>query len=111
MSTPVQWETLDADFSMLVHWTKTAATGRRVRINFCPECRTRLFNEPQRNPKIVNVKPGTLDDTSWLKPMGHLWLDSAQPWFVPPADALRYSRQPDGFDPLFERFAAPFGTV
>lgn len=109
MSMPVPREGLDADLTKLAHWTKTAATGRTVRVNFCPECGTRLFNEPERNPQIVNVKPGTLDDTSWLRPVGHLWLDSAQPWFEPPAAALRFARQPDSFEALFERFSATFG--
>lgn len=77
-----------------------------MKISYCVECGIRLFHEPARNPKIVNVKPGTLDDTSWVRPMGHLWLGSAQPWFEPPLDALRYSGQPDSFDALFKRFGA-----
>lgn len=28
----------------------------------------------------VNLKPGTLDDTSWLKPSRQLWTKEKQPW-------------------------------
>ena len=92
-------------------WTKTAANGRTVKISFCSDCGVRLFHEPARNPKIVNVKPGTLDDTAWVRPMGHLWLDSAQPWFTPPSDALHYAGQPDSFDDLFARFDAYLADI
>ena len=104
MSMPVPRDGLHADLDALASWTKTAANGRTVKISFCADCGVRLFHEPARNPKIVNVKPGTLDDTAWVRPMGHLWLDSAQPWFSPPVDALHYAGQPDSFDDLFARF-------
>ena len=29
---------------------------------------------------VVNVKPGTLDDTSWLEPIGQAWTASKQAW-------------------------------
>ena len=34
--------------------------------------------------------------------------DSAQPWFAPPDDALRYPKQPESFDALFVKFKAYF---
>ncbi len=104
MSMPVLREGLHADLGALVSWNKTAANGRTVKVSYCGECGIRLFHEPARNPKIVNVKPGTLDDTSWVTPVGHLWLDSAQPWFEPPDGVLLYRGQPDAFDDLFSRF-------
>ncbi len=110
MSMPVPRTGLEADLDNLGSWVKTAANGRTVKISFCTDCGIRLFHEPARNPAIVNVKPGTLDDTSWVAPIGHLWLDSAQPWFEPPAGVLRYSGQPTSFDELFSRFYAMFGT-
>lgn len=106
MSMPVPREGLRTDLDSLSSWDKTAANGRTVKISFCATCGVRLFHEPSRNPKIVNVKPGTLDDTSWVRPMGHLWLDSAQPWFEPPEDMLQYPGQPESFEALFDRFDA-----
>ncbi len=109
MSMPVPREGVETNFEGLGTWDKTAANGRVVKISFCKNCGIRLFHEPSRNPKIINVKPGTLDDTSWVEPMGHLWLDSAQPWFQAPAGVLHYSGQPATFDELFRRFDETFG--
>lgn len=104
MSMPVPREVVSCDLAVLGIWERTAASGQIVKARFCCKCGTRLFHEPSRNNKIINVKPGTLDDTSWLMPVGHLWLGSAQEWFTPPEDALRYQGQPPNFDDLFERF-------
>ena len=106
MSMPVLRETVKCDLEALGTWQKTAASGRIVKARYCKECGPRLFHEPSRNPKLINVKPGTLDDTSWLSPAGHLWLDSAQKWFIPPENALCYAGQPSTFDDLFERFGS-----
>jgi hypothetical protein len=40
------------------------------------------------------VKPGTLDDTDWLHPIGHIWTDSAQPWVRIPTDTVNHERHP-----------------
>ncbi len=110
MSMPVEREALHCDLSELRTWQRTAASGRMVVARFCGACGTRLFHEPSRNPGVVNVKPGTLDDTSWLAPVGHLWLASAQGWFAPPEDALRYQGQPVDFIELFKRFKSAVGA-
>jgi hypothetical protein len=77
-----------------------------VRGRFCRACGTRLSHEASRRPQTVNVKPGTLDDTSWLWPVAHIWLASAQPWFAPPHDALAFPGQPPDRQVLTDRFRA-----
>lgn len=88
-------------------WSRSSASGREVICFFCGECGTRLFHQPTRNPHITNVKPGTLDDTSWLRPVGNLWTDSAQPWITCSEEMLNYPGQPtsDEYSQLFERFS------
>ena len=44
---------------------------------------------------MVTLRPGTLDDHSWLRPVAHIWTSSAQPWVEIPADVLRYENNPD----------------
>ena len=63
---------------------------------FCPDCGTRLYHVPggAAYPNR-NIKPGTLDDTSWLTPTIHFWTRSAQKWVLIPDDATRYETQPD----------------
>ena len=84
------------------YWERTAASGRVVACASCPECGTRLFHAPARNTEIVNVKPGTLNNTNWLSPVAHVWLRSAQPWVIIPEDVLRYDAQPESFDAIFK---------
>jgi hypothetical protein len=48
----------------------------------------------------VNIKAGTLDDTHWIMPIGHLWTRSAQAGFKPLPGALVYETQPENFDAL-----------
>ncbi len=72
--------------------------GIQRRGRFCGECSTRLWGEPPKLPQIVVVQPGTLDDTTWLRPIGHIWTRSRQPWVSIPNDTVNFERQPD--DPM-----------
>ena len=77
---------------------------------FCAECGTRLYHMPGgASYPNRNIKPGTLDDSSWLMPTLHFWTRSAQPWVVIPDDATRYETQPDslGWDPVGRHGQAP----
>ena len=69
---------------------------RYVDVFFCADCGTTLFVEPQRAPEVRIVKPGTLDDTKWLHPIGHQWVHSAQPWVDLSAWDTKFERQGDG---------------
>ena len=51
-------------------WVRASDSGRTVTCHFCGDCGTRLFHE--RAPGFLNVKAGTLDDTSGLRPVGNL---------------------------------------
>jgi len=63
---------------------------------FCADCGTRLYHMPGgADYPNRNVKPGTLDDTSWLTPAIHFWTRSAQQWVTIPNDAVRHETQPD----------------
>jgi hypothetical protein len=63
---------------------------------FCSGCGTRLYHVPggAAYPNR-NIKPGTLDDASWLVPAIHFWTRSAQKWVSIPGDAVRYETQPE----------------
>jgi hypothetical protein len=69
--------------------------GRPKNGRFCGRCSTRLWGEPARFPELAVLRPGTLDDTSWVHPIGHIWTRSAQPWIRLPAESLRFEGQPD----------------
>ena len=61
---------------------------------FCPECGTRIYHAPSYAQGVVNVKPGTLDDTSWIQPKGHYWTRSKQDWVTVPEGMPQHERQP-----------------
>ncbi len=71
--------------------------GRQFRCYFCPQCGSRLFHQwftDEGDVPFVNLKPGTLDDTNWLRPGCHVWTSNAQPWIrFGPADVV-FTEQP-----------------
>ena len=77
-----------------VLYTLTLADGRIKQRRVCSACATALWGEPVKAPERVVVQPGTLDDTSWLRPVAHIWTRSAQPWFQFPQDVPKFETQP-----------------
>jgi hypothetical protein len=55
-------------------WHFTGAVGVASRFWFCDTCAGRPYGGR------VNVRAGTLDDTSWLAPIAHDFRRSVQPW-------------------------------
>ncbi len=57
-------------------------SGKRVTVNFCPTCGTKLFLEFERFPDVVGVYAGTFDDPNWFERAPQntkfIFLDSAQ---------------------------------
>jgi len=78
--------------------------GRHWEGRYCTACITRVWSEPPKFPAVINLRPGTLDDTSWLRPVGHIWTRSAQPWVTIPSDTLNYEGQPPDMRPMIRAF-------
>ncbi len=84
---------------------RTAESGAVREGWFCPACGVRIWHGSTGSAE-VNVKAGTLDDTSWLVPAGHIWTRSKQPFVAIAADELTYTGQPDdGYAALKQRWA------
>ena len=83
-------------------WERHHESGRVIDCLFCAKCGTRLFHEPRANTKVTIVKPGSLDDTSWLFPVGHIWTRSAQPWVAIPKDGANCDVKPAGLTDIIE---------
>lgn len=88
----------EADFRITRGAVKTfasvAESGRGKLGAFCPDCGTRIYHTAEMRPGTVSVKPGTLDDTSWLKPEMHVWTRRRQPWVTIPAGVEVCETQP-----------------
>jgi hypothetical protein len=78
-------------------WHHLSPKGVPVTSRFCGDCGGRLYGERAKRPEIVNVRAGTLDDTSWMVPAAHLFVRSAQAWVQPAVDADCYETQPEDF--------------
>ena len=94
-------------------WVRHTPGGKQMRCQFCPACGTRVFHQMSGQDDILSIKPGTLNDTSRLRPVGHIWADRAQPWLGLSgrgSDAgsacLVHPGNPESFEPLFEAWRA-----
>jgi hypothetical protein len=65
-----------------------------IRCSFCPSCGTRIHHEPQYAPSALNLKAGSLDDTTSLSPTMHVWTSSKQSWVTIPDDVDAFEQQP-----------------
>ena len=57
-----------------------SANDNTAHRHHCTTCGTAVWFSSPDYPGIIALKPGTLDDTSTLRPVAHLWFRSAQPW-------------------------------
>ena len=70
---------------------------------YCPNCGTRVVHRGRGADSGSSIKAGTLDDKSWLRPVGHIWMSSAQSWLK--LDGLKYDHQPtDNYAALINEF-------
>ena len=85
-----------------IEWLSDAG-NRRVGW-FCGACGSRIAHGQIPGSGVLSVRSGTLDDTSWVEPVGDIWTRSAQPWVAPSPDRLRFERQPTDYAQFVERF-------
>lgn len=83
-------------------WTSDA--GNRRFGWFCANCGTRIANGQVPSIGMLSLRAGTLDDTSWIEPVGDIWTGSAQAWALPPSDRIRTPGQPTDYGPFVDRF-------
>jgi hypothetical protein len=79
-------ESFEINKGNLKSFDREAESGQVFRNSFCADCGTRIHHVASMRSDQISLKPGTLDDTSWLQPTQHLFLRSAQPWVPIPTD-------------------------
>ena len=82
---------IDGDVRRL---SATGGSGRPSTHAFCPACGTRLTHQIKGRPVVV-IKPGTLDDPSWIRPAGHIFTASRAVWLAPDPNVPDYPDAPD----------------
>ena len=87
MSLVIPDETFRLTSGELKMFEVVADSGRQKTCAFCGNCGVRIYNETSA---LKSIKPGTLDDTSWLTPDAHYWTRSKQQWTPLPGDVPCY---------------------
>lgn len=99
----------EADFAIVagapVESVQPTPSGSHTTHLYCSACYVRLASKPKTRPGLVSLRPGTLDDTSWLTPNLHLYARSAQPGAIPPG-ASTHATMPEDFTPYVKAFTA-----
>ncbi|MGZ5870506.1 MAG: GFA family protein [Bradyrhizobium sp.] len=85
-------------------WRRTGASGFESTYWFCGDCGGRVYGQRDSRPDIIAVRAGTLDDTSWLRPIAHVYLRSAQAWERIPNNAEGFEVMPKEFWSLSEKW-------
>jgi hypothetical protein len=85
-----------------VEWS--ADSGARRFGWFCGDCGCRIAHGQNPSNGILSLRTGTLDDRSWVTPVGDIWTSSAQAWVTIPAERMRFDRQPADYAPLIAAF-------
>jgi hypothetical protein len=93
MSLPVKKDSLTVT-GLTKQFMRLADSGNEVTGVFCPECGVRIYHALKSAPGVVSIKPGTLDDTRWLRPELFIWMKSAQGW-VPVPDGVKALERQD----------------
>ena len=85
-------------------WRRIGASGVQSTYWFCGDCGGRVYGERDARPDIRAVRAGTLDDTSWLRPVAHVYVRSSQPWLQFAGDAECFEVMPKDFWALSDKW-------
>ena len=90
---------------VLSSWTTQADSGVMKECSFCSDCGSRIYHSGMDGTGILSVKGGSLDKMSKLKPIAHIWMQSAQPWMKTLLDGeMLFDTQPDSFSELIHMY-------
>ena len=78
------------------YYRKQADSGHAIERGFCPDCGSQLFSRLERQPGLIGVRAGTLDDPALFKPAIDIFADSANHWDLLNPELPRAARSPQG---------------
>jgi hypothetical protein len=85
-------------------WRRIGASGVQSTYWFCSDCGGRVYGERSARPDLIAIRAGTVDDTSWLRPVAHVYMRSAQPWEQISGDTECFETVPKDFWSLTEKW-------
>jgi hypothetical protein len=87
-------------------WHHLSPSGAEVTSWFCGDCGARIYGSRKSRPDSMNLRAGTLDDTSWLMPVAHMFRRSVQGWVKPADGAECFEENPPDYAPLAKTWRA-----
>lgn len=93
----------------LIRTERRLESGTKNVSHICASCYSRTHTRREGGPTI-NVRAGTLDDTSMIRPVAQIWTGSAQPWALVSDGILSYVEQPTDYAPLLAAWKAAAGN-
>lgn len=79
-------------------YLRPESDGQKRNVFRCPNCLATLWSERLDSKEIMTVYAGTLDHSSRLQPVAHIWTQDAQPWITFPEESLRFLENPPDMD-------------
>jgi hypothetical protein len=73
-------------------FARTSDAGNLFTTHFCPNCGTSLYWASAKNPGLIGVAVGALEDPSFPKPMRSVWEESKHAWLSVDAIAAHFSQ-------------------
>ena len=81
-------------------WRQIGAGASESTHRFCGICGGGITWEKRSRPDITAVHAGTLDDTSWMRPIAHVHLRHAQAWQRIPNNIVCFEIMPGDLESL-----------
>jgi hypothetical protein len=104
LSMPIMEESLIVTRGWPKFWRHSGASGGLNTYWFCGECGGSVYEQRHTRPHVIALCAGTLDDTSWLRPIAHIHLGSAQAWERIPNSAECFEVMPGDFWSLADKW-------
>ncbi len=77
-------------------WSKTGSSGKPSIMARCPVCGTWISTRPQSQPGMIVIRPSSLEDHRWFRPVAQIYTRSALPWALMP---VQFSYEEEFSDP------------
>ncbi len=76
-------------------YLKTAESGNKRSLAFCPNCGTSVYGGPAPGEEgYLSLRVGAFEQRDALTPRAHVWTRSAQPWVFEAGEVPRFETQP-----------------
>jgi hypothetical protein len=111
LSMPVKTESFAVTRGTPKFWRQIDAGGINETCWFCGDCGGGIACEKSSHPDTTLVHAGTLDDTSWMRPIAHVHLRHAQAWQRIPNNTVCFEIMPSDLETLSSKWQGLWQSV